>query len=100
MLFGLVFYPFFVAALIKILMVTENPKICAGLATLTMLVFSGFNYLSGEVPFYKAFLPVLIVLPVSYAYFWMLNRFEMASGPWWFVLLVGALAPFLVMILA
>lgn len=82
------------AILVKLLIETENPRLCAGFYATLVLVAETIALLTGYSTWYRALLTVLLALSLSYAYFWVLDRIETGSLPWWVVLLGGALAAF------
>ena len=76
-------------ALIKILIETEDPKLCAGIYTgllAVILLLFGTPWLS-----------LLLTLAISgaycFAYFWLLARFLGAGMIWWLILIAGIIAP-------
>jgi len=83
------------AVLVKLLIETEKPLLCAGFYAALVLVFQVAALLAGDPDWRGGVLAVLAAFVLSYAYFWALNRIETGSWPWWCVLLGGALTAFL-----
>jgi hypothetical protein len=75
------------AALIRLLIATDKPFLCAG-------IYAGVALLFGLV-FGGAFLPALISAAIAFAlasiYFWLLDWLDSASVWWWVVALGGIL---------
>jgi len=88
-------YAFVLAVLVKLLIETESPRLCAGFFATVVLVGEVAVALAGRSAWYWPILAVPTAFCLSYAYFGLLNRIETASLPWWVVLLGGALVPFL-----
>ncbi len=80
----MIFNVLILAGLIKLLLITENPFLCAG-------VYSGLRFLIALI-FGYPLLPTLIASAISFAlallYFWLLNRFQ-GSAIFWLVLILG-----------
>ena len=87
-------YAFVLAALVKLLIETENPLLCAGIFAILALATETMSMLYGYSAWYEALLSLFVVCALAYGYFWLLNRIETASLPWWSVLLGGALVAF------
>ena len=77
----------FLIGLIKLLLATNKPFMCAGIYTALGFIF---GLLIGQ-----SFLNVLIASVVAFAfsalYFWLLDRFEYNILLWWVILMVGLL---------
>ena len=80
-----------IAALVKLLVETENPLLCAGIYAvggfLLGLIFGSVFGVS--IP--ALLLAAVLAFVLAYVYFWLLNRIETLSFPWWTVLAVGLL---------
>jgi hypothetical protein len=84
-------YAFVLAAFVKLLLVTESPRLCAGLYTGLAAVSAVIAVLEGGTSVFRALLTVALAGGVAYAYFWSLSRIERGTGTWWAVLLAGPL---------
>ena len=82
------------AALVKLLIASESPRLCAGLYTAFVSAIVVLGILAGSTTIGEAALSVLLAFAISFSYFWVLNRLELMSGLWWIVLLGGAAAAF------
>lgn len=73
-------------ALVKLLLATQNPALCAGIYAVVGMLFA--------LLFGHSFLPVIISGGIGFAlafiYFWLLNRFQ-DTGVFWVVLILGLL---------
>jgi len=70
--------------LIKLLLVTEKPMLCAGIYTGVAFLFS---LLVGK-PFLAVLIGSAIGFGLALLYFWLLNRFR-DTGIFWVVLILG-----------
>ena len=71
-------------SLIKLLLVTEQPILCAGIYTAIRFIFSlifGF-------PFLAVLIGSAIGFGLAFLYFWLLDRFR-ETGVFWIVLILG-----------
>lgn len=76
---------FLVIALIKILMITDQPFLCSGLyAGLVLLLALAFGN-----AMQVALLAALIGFVLASIYFWLLSRFEGSGLLWWVILIAG-----------
>jgi hypothetical protein len=75
-------------ALIKLLIATDKPLLCAGLYTFVGFAFGMLAVISGQAPF----LAVLLITPIRFGlsslYFWLLDRIG-GGILWWIVLILG-----------
>jgi hypothetical protein len=72
-------------ALIKLLMETESPLLCASLYT---GVSAFFNLLFGA-PWSAILISGALSFGLAFLYFWLLDRFEDGSAIWWVILIGG-----------
>ena len=89
-------FAFTLAALVKLLIVTEKPGQCVAIYTGFVFIFSLVGLLAEQITLGAAALGVVLAFLLSFAYFSALNRLELGSGGWWFVMLAGALAAFVI----
>ena len=84
MLFAIV-NVFILAGLVKFLIESEQPLLCAGLyAVIHLLIGLMFG-----APFWLMVILSTIILAVAALYFWLLDKLE-GSGPvWWLVFILG-----------
>ena len=79
------FNAFIIAALVRILVETDSPLLCAALyalsSTVITLAFSGFVL--------ALLVRIAVAFGLSFVYFWVLNRLATASPAWWLVLVAG-----------
>ena len=68
------------AVLVKLLLETENPVLCAGFFTALALIFQLLALGLSSVALIDAVLGVASAFVLSFAYFWLLNRIETAYG--------------------
>ena len=84
-MFGLVVRVVILVGLIKLLLVTPKPFLCAGIYTAIACLFS---LMLGA-----SLLGIVLVGPVRFAlaslYFWLLARFEDSGGLWWLIAIGG-----------
>lgn len=77
--------PLLLACLVKILIETESPLLCAsiygGVHFLFRLSFTDFGL--------AVFLLPAVSFGLSFLYFWLLNRLGVATAWWWVVLIAG-----------
>ena len=71
-------------ALIKLLLVTKNPILCAGIYTIVKFLLT----LLFGTPFIAVLIGSVIAFILSLIYFWLLNRFR-DTGIFWLVLILG-----------
>ena len=69
----------FLAVLIKVLLTTENPPLCAGLYAVTTLAM---NLVIGT-PAGSAVIHGLLSLVWAFGYFWVLQRLADTRMAWW-----------------
>jgi hypothetical protein len=81
-----ILYFVLLGALVKILLVTEKPLLCASMFAIIYLIF---GWLATVHP---AALMIIFVINFGYAwlFFWLLNRFQ-GTGLWWIILIIGVL---------
>lgn len=73
------------AALIRLLLATENPFLCSGIYAAVGLVFA----LITGATFVAAIIGAAISLVFATIYFWLLNRFELRTGLFWAIAALG-----------
>lgn len=73
-------------ALIKLLLASHSPKLCAGLYAITVVIINLSVSTSFDIANFSII--ALIAFIFSYIYFWLLDKFE-ESGWWWGVLVGG-----------
>ena len=73
-----------VAALIKLLLETDKPLLCAGLYA---VMASGLSLLFGH-SLVATLVALAIRFGLAYAYFWLLARFQ-DSGVFWLIMILG-----------
>ncbi|MDP6525443.1 MAG: hypothetical protein QGH15_14590 [Kiritimatiellia bacterium] len=81
---GIIIKVMVLVALIKILLATENPVLCAG-------IYAGARFIFAMLftnPFFEALIGSAIAFGLACLYFWLLDRFK-DSGMFWVVLVVG-----------
>lgn len=81
----LVLKVFLIVALIKILLITDQPFLCSGLYAGVMLLL----VLAFGAPLAAALLVALIGFVGASIYFWLLSRFEDSGLIWWLILIAG-----------
>jgi hypothetical protein len=79
------------AALVRILLITDNPLLCSGIYTAVVFILS----LVGGAPLPAILIVCAIVFGVSFLYFYLLNRFDSGTVIWWVIAIAGALLIFL-----
>ena len=76
------------AALIKLLIATDKPFLCAGIYTFVGFALGLLSTMGGESPFFALLIVTVLRFGLSSLYFWLLDRFD--SGPiWWIILILG-----------
>lgn len=73
--------------LLKRLVETDNPLLCAGIYGAAGFPFSPMV----GTPFGVALIGSLVGFVLAFAWFWLLVRVETGSGLWWTILVVGLL---------
>jgi len=81
---GLMIRIMILVGLVKLLVVTEKPFLCAGIYAAVGLFF---RFLLG-VPFPGILIATAISLALASLYFWLLARF-VGSGWFWLIMMVG-----------
>lgn len=76
----------FLASLVKLLIATNKPLLCASIYVSLGFIFG----LLLERPFAYVLLSTAISFVLALLYFWLLDRFE-DSGMFWVILIVGLL---------
>ncbi len=80
-----------IAALVRLLIMTDNPWLCSGIYTAIIFILS---LISGA-----ALVPALIATAITFVivsiYFLLLNRFETGSAIWWIIGIGGVVLIFL-----
>lgn len=84
MIFGII-NVFILAGLVKFLIQTEQPFLCAGLYALFHLLVG----LALGAPFFWILLFSTIILAVAVLNFWLLDKLEGAGPIWWLVFILG-----------
>lgn len=75
---------FFVVLLVKLLLITDRPPLCAGIYTAGGFVLA----LAFGVPPVYALIRSAIAFGLAFVYFWLLDRFE-ESSLFWVILVLG-----------
>lgn len=78
---------FMLIALIKILLATDKPFLCAGLYTGVIFVLG----LAFGNPIEVMLIAAVISFVLASVYFWLLSRFEDSGFVWWLILIAGLL---------
>ena len=73
------------AALIRLLIASEQPFLCSGIYAAVALVF-GLAF-GGKFP--AVLISASIAFVLASLYFWLLNRLDFGSFVWWLVALLG-----------
>ena len=73
-------------ALIKLLLASHSPKLCAGLYVVAVVIINLSVSISFDI--INLLFTASIAFIFSYIYFWLLDRFE-GSGWWWGILVGG-----------
>jgi len=73
----------FLVALIRLLIMNEEPFLCSGIYAAMVFIF---GLITGT-PFVSVLIATAIAFALSSLYFWLLNRFE--GFFWWIIMLVG-----------
>ena len=79
-----------VIGLLKILIETERPVVCAGIYAGAWCLFG----LITETPITFLLVGTCVAFLLAFAYFWALNRIPQRSVLWWVILIGGLLAGF------
>jgi len=79
---------FFIAALVKLLLVTDRPMLCAGLYTTLVALLGLFGLTLGFGSILWFLLFIVVRFGLSLLYFSLLSRFE-GTGLWWVILIMG-----------
>ena len=83
----------FLAALLRLLVITNRPWMCAGIYTGALAVFGIFSFFNGTAPFLAVLLALIIASAIRFAlsgfYFWLLNRID--SGVWWWIVMAAGI---------
>lgn len=74
-----VLYFIILAALVRILLITEKPLLCAGMFAVIYLIF-GFLW---EIPPLAVAITFVLNFGYAWLFFWLLNRFQGTGGLWW-----------------
>jgi hypothetical protein len=77
-------------ALIRLLIITHKPMMCAVLYTMVV----GVSYLLLGSSMSMLTIGIAFVFVFSLIYFWLLERFEDSGITWWFIMLGGILLGF------
>src|SRR5262249_4268121 len=84
------------AGLVKVLIETENPQLCAGIYSALLLFYLFVGYYLGQYGVLMAIGAFVLGAGWALLYFRALNRLEFGTGTWWLFLIVGLLVPDLV----
>jgi len=79
------------AALVKLLLHSNSPSLCAGFYAVGNLVV---NHLTGH-SFTTCLITAAVIFAVTFIYFWLLNHFEDNNLIWWPIAVVGAVLIFI-----
>ena len=82
------------AILVKLLIETENPLLCAGFYTALVLIGQLMVAAVGQLTFFGFVGAMVLGFGLSYAYFWVLNKIEIGAPLWWIVLVAGPVVMF------
>ncbi len=77
-------------ALIRLLIATDKPLLCAGLYTFVGFALGLLAVIGGQAPILALLIVTLIRFGLSSLYFWLLYR--IGEGTWWWVVLILGLA--------
>lgn len=80
----------FFAAIVKVLLTTDRPFLCAGLYALAILAMNFLSVLTGQATWLQLAAATGIALAVSSVIFVLLSKTE--GGLWWLVLILGTAA--------
>ena len=75
-------------ALIKLLIATDRPILCAGLYTFLGFALGMLGVAAGQIPLLALLLVTVIRFGLSALYFWLLDRIG-GGILWWIVLILG-----------
>ena len=84
-------YAFVLVAFIKLLFMTDSPRLVAGLYTAMAGIGAIVAIAAGEVSVPLALLRLALCGTIAFAYFWSLLRMKPWTGTWWAVVIGGAL---------
>lgn len=84
-------YAFVLVAFIKLLFVTDSPRLVAGIYAAMAGVGAVVAVAAGWASLPAALLYVALRGGIAFAYFWSLLRLKPWTGVWWAVVLGGAL---------
>lgn len=73
--------------LVKLLLVTNKPFVCAGIYTFTVLLFMLLLGCGFETIFFRS----VIAFTISSIYFWLLKRLQDFGATWWMVAIGGVI---------
>ena len=76
------------AALIKLLIATDKPFLCAGLYTFVVFALGMLAVMGGQATFLALLIITIIRFGLSSLYFWLLDRIG-GGALWWIVLILG-----------
>jgi len=76
---------FILVGLVKLLLETEKPFLCAGIYTAIGFVFR----LAASTPLDEALLATGISFALASLYFWLLHRLSGSGAVWWLILILG-----------
>ena len=81
------------AVLIRLLVATNRPWLCAGLYTGVLIVWNVVELFAGNTPFLPGLPALLIFAAIRFAlsgfYFWLLNRID--GGVWWWIVMIAGI---------
>ena len=86
----------FLAGLVKVLIETENPQLCAGIYSTLLLFYLFVGYYLGQYGLLIAIVAFVLGSGWALVYFRALNRLEFGTGTWWLFLIGGLFVPSLV----
>ena len=73
------------AALIRLLIATDKPFLCAGIYAAVAFIF---GLLMGA-NFFVLLIASVISFALASLYFWLLNRVDVGTAVWWLIAIVG-----------
>jgi hypothetical protein len=76
-------------AFIKLLFVTDSPRLCAGIYTGMVALWAVIDIAAGEIHIGVAVFGLILAGGLSWVYFSMLRRLHPWTGAWWAVALGG-----------
>jgi hypothetical protein len=80
-----------IAGLVRLLIASENPLLCAGIYTGIALIFS----LISGIPLLAVLIACVITFGLTFLYFFLLNKFDTGSAVWWIIAIAGVVLIFL-----